>query len=232
MAEKRSIFEEVSETQKPAATPGGVTGGRGTRPARDADLVAGAFRAGGDHDRRGRADAADRQGLSITEWAPLSGAIPPLSAEDWEAEFAAYRAIPEYQLQNRGMSWPSSRSSTGGNGATGSWAGSSGWSGRSASSGFWWLAPCRAAGRGARCSWGGLAGCRVRSAGGWCPPGLAPGMLDVASYRLAMHLGLAFLILALIAWFVLQLGREEAELMPRGGRATAGSRAWRRACCT
>jgi len=28
MAEKRSIFEEVSETRKPAATPGGVTGGR------------------------------------------------------------------------------------------------------------------------------------------------------------------------------------------------------------
>jgi cytochrome c oxidase assembly protein subunit 15 len=30
--------------------------------------------------------------------------MPPLSAEDWEAEFAAYREIPEYQLQNRGMS--------------------------------------------------------------------------------------------------------------------------------
>jgi cytochrome c oxidase assembly protein subunit 15 len=43
--------------------------------------------------------------------------------------------------------------------------------------------------------------------------GLAPGMLDVASYRLAVHLGLAFVILALIAWYVLQLGREEAELM-------------------
>jgi hypothetical protein len=33
MAEKRSIFEEVSETQKPAATPGGVTGGRGRAKA-------------------------------------------------------------------------------------------------------------------------------------------------------------------------------------------------------
>ena len=43
-------------------------------------------------------------GLSITEWAPISGAIPPLSAEDWQREFDAYRQIPEYQLQNRGMS--------------------------------------------------------------------------------------------------------------------------------
>ena len=43
--------------------------------------------------------------------------------------------------------------------------------------------------------------------------GLAPGMFDVASYRLAVHLGLAFVILALMAWYVLRLGRAEAELM-------------------
>lgn len=42
-------------------------------------------------------------GLSITEWKPLSGAIPPLSAAEWEAEFANYRRIPEYQLLNHGM---------------------------------------------------------------------------------------------------------------------------------
>ena len=38
-------------------------------------------------------------------------------------------------------------------------------------------------------------------------------MVDVASYRLAVHLGLAFLILAFIAWYAFRLGREEAELM-------------------
>ncbi len=43
--------------------------------------------------------------------------------------------------------------------------------------------------------------------------GLEAGMLDVASYRLATHLGLAFLILSLITWFVLHLGRDEAGLM-------------------
>lgn len=43
-------------------------------------------------------------GLSITEWKPLSGAIPPLSDEAWRAEFAAYKRIPEYQQINHGMS--------------------------------------------------------------------------------------------------------------------------------
>ena len=39
------------------------------------------------------------------------------------------------------------------------------------------------------------------------------GVLDVASYRLATHLGLAFVILGFIAWFIFQLGREDRELM-------------------
>jgi len=43
-------------------------------------------------------------GLSITEWRPVTGAIPPLSEEAWEAELEKYRQIPEYQLQNKGMS--------------------------------------------------------------------------------------------------------------------------------
>ena len=43
-------------------------------------------------------------GLSITEWAPIAGAIPPLSAADWAAEFDRYRLTTEYQTVNRGMS--------------------------------------------------------------------------------------------------------------------------------
>jgi cytochrome c oxidase assembly protein subunit 15 len=43
-------------------------------------------------------------GLSITEWKPVTGAIPPLSAEVWEEEFDKYRQIPQYQLVNKGMS--------------------------------------------------------------------------------------------------------------------------------
>ena len=43
-------------------------------------------------------------GLSITEWKPITGAIPPLTGAQWETAFAAYRQIPEYQQINRGMS--------------------------------------------------------------------------------------------------------------------------------
>ena len=39
-------------------------------------------------------------GLSITEWKPISGAIPPLTHADWERAFALYRATPEYQQIN------------------------------------------------------------------------------------------------------------------------------------
>src|SRR5205085_1478771 len=42
-------------------------------------------------------------GLSITQWKPISGALPPMSAADWQAEFNGYKAIPQYQLINRGM---------------------------------------------------------------------------------------------------------------------------------
>ncbi len=42
-------------------------------------------------------------GLSITEWKPVTGAVPPLSEAQWQAEFAKYQRIPEYQLVNQGM---------------------------------------------------------------------------------------------------------------------------------
>ena len=43
-------------------------------------------------------------GLSITEWKPVSGALPPLTAADWEREFALYRETTQYQQLNVGMS--------------------------------------------------------------------------------------------------------------------------------
>ena len=43
-------------------------------------------------------------GLSITEWKPIMGAIPPLNAEQWASAFEKYKAIPQYQLVNAGMS--------------------------------------------------------------------------------------------------------------------------------
>lgn len=43
-------------------------------------------------------------GLSITEWKPLSGTIPPLNPAQWQAEFDHYKQIPQYRIMNQGMS--------------------------------------------------------------------------------------------------------------------------------
>jgi cytochrome c oxidase assembly protein subunit 15 len=43
-------------------------------------------------------------GLSMVEWEPVTGVVPPTSEERWMREFDAYRASPEYQQVNRGMS--------------------------------------------------------------------------------------------------------------------------------
>ncbi|OWP01610.1 cytochrome c oxidase assembly protein cox [Marssonina coronariae] len=42
-------------------------------------------------------------GLSITEWRPVTGSLPPLSQADWDSEFSKYRASPEYKLLNPHM---------------------------------------------------------------------------------------------------------------------------------
>lgn len=42
-------------------------------------------------------------GLSITQWKPISGIIPPLNDAQWQAEFDHYKRIPEYQQLNQGM---------------------------------------------------------------------------------------------------------------------------------
>jgi cytochrome c oxidase assembly protein subunit 15 len=52
----------------------------------------------------GGATRLTESGLSITEWQPVSGVIPPLSEAQWAVEFEKYRGIPQYQLLNHGMS--------------------------------------------------------------------------------------------------------------------------------
>jgi heme a synthase len=42
-------------------------------------------------------------GLSITEWKPITGAIPPLTHAQWEDAFRLYQQIPEYQQLRQGM---------------------------------------------------------------------------------------------------------------------------------
>jgi cytochrome c oxidase assembly protein subunit 15 len=52
----------------------------------------------------GGATRVTESGLSIVEWKPVTGAVPPLGEADWQAEFAKYKTIPQYERLNRGMS--------------------------------------------------------------------------------------------------------------------------------
>src|SRR5262249_59872848 len=51
----------------------------------------------------GGATRLTESGLSITEWKPVTGALPPLSAAEWERAFEAYKLIPQYRSLNAGM---------------------------------------------------------------------------------------------------------------------------------
>jgi len=52
----------------------------------------------------GGATRLTESGLSIVEWKPVSGVLPPMSDASWQAEFEKYQAIPQYRELNRGMS--------------------------------------------------------------------------------------------------------------------------------
>ncbi len=51
----------------------------------------------------GGATRLTHSGLSMVDWKPITGILPPLNTADWEAEFAQYKQFPEYQKLNRGM---------------------------------------------------------------------------------------------------------------------------------
>ncbi len=52
----------------------------------------------------GGATRLTESGLSIVEWKPITGVLPPLTAAQWQTEFEKYQAIPQYRILNRGMS--------------------------------------------------------------------------------------------------------------------------------
>jgi len=52
----------------------------------------------------GGATRLTESGLSITEWQPVTGALPPLNEAQWQTEFQKYQAIPQYRQLNAGMS--------------------------------------------------------------------------------------------------------------------------------
>ena len=52
----------------------------------------------------GGATRLTESGLSIVEWRPVTGVLPPMSQEVWQAEFTKYQQIPQYRELNHGMS--------------------------------------------------------------------------------------------------------------------------------
>ena len=217
MSGKRSIFEEVSDqtpTWETAAT-GGI--GRGRGGARRGvrawlmvlfALVVAMIVVGG-------LTRLTDSGLSITEWRPVTGALPPLTQADWQAEFDKYKEIDQFRLMNNWMELSDFKQI------------------------YWWEWGHRQLGRLIGLVWFvGFAGFLVarKIPPGWTGRLLIPGLLgglqgaigwwmvasgvtqgtdtvSVASYRLALHLGLAFAILGVLGWYVLLLGRDERSLM-------------------
>ncbi|MDB9991584.1 COX15/CtaA family protein [Amylibacter sp.] len=165
-------------------------------------------------------------GLSITEWNVIKGAIPPLSDIAWALEFDKYKNIPEYQLQNKGMSLGDFKVI------------------------YWWEWGHRQLGRFVGLVWligfvylnlrkkipnawklrmlfVGLLGGLQGAIGWWMvSSGLVGRMVDVASYRLATHLGLAFIILGTLFWFVMRVERTDVDLMQSRRRSNLQSIRW------
>lgn len=138
-------------------------------------------------------------GLSIVQWQPLTGVLPPLSDSDWNALFAQYQATPEFRLMNAAMTLEEFRPL------------------------FWWEYAHRLLGRAAGAvfllpfvhfvltgrvtrtlAWR-LAGIFVlgglQGALGWYM--VASGLVDdphVSALRLAAHLGMALMLIGLLLW--------------------------------
>ena len=221
MSDKRSIFEEVAETGPKEGAPAQRAPRADGRPLIRLWLIlllamVVAMTALGGWTR------LTDSGLSITEWKPISGAIPPLSEADWKAEFDKYRQIPEYQLQNKGMSLAEFKRIF-------FWEWAHRLLGRSIglvwAVGFLWFLARRQVPKGwtGRLLLPGLLGAGQGALGWWMvSSGLSGRMVDVASYRLALHLGLAFVIMGVILWLILLIGRSGAELLQARRSREAG----------
>lgn len=165
-------------------------------------------------------------GLSITQWKPLSGALPPLDAAAWDDLFRRYQATPQYKIVNAGMSLAAFKSI------------------------FWWEWAHRLLGRGVgllfaaplavflalrkiprrliRPCLGLLAlGALQGLVGWWMVRSGLEARTSVAPERLATHLGLALLLFCALIWTALEAWSGEADPAPR--RIRDSGLAWTRA---
>lgn len=214
MSYKRSIFEEVgNDTKITAAVVGAISRDEGSERGLVrlwlwalVGLIVIMITVGG-------LTRLTDSGLSITEWDPVMGAVPPLNVAAWDVAFAAYKTTAEFTLQNTAMSLAEFKTI------------------------FWWEWGHRQLGRFIGLVW--LAGFLLLLALGKLPKtrrlllfaigpfiglqgfigwlmvnsGLDGVRIDVASYWLMTHLGAAFALLGYIFWILQLFGRSEAELL-------------------
>jgi heme a synthase len=152
----------------------------------------------------GGATRLTESGLSIVEWKPVTGALPPLNQAQWTEAFEAYKSIPQYRELNAGMSLGEFKTI------------------------FWWEWSHRLLGRVIGVAyllpflfflWRGVvsAGLRRRlwlifglgalqgAVGWWMVASGLSARVEVSHYRLATHLVLALLIFAGIVWTLRRL---------------------------
>ncbi|WP_239467981.1 COX15/CtaA family protein [Microvirga arvi] len=139
-------------------------------------------------------------GLSITEWRPVTGAIPPLTEQAWLVEFEKYRQISQYELVNKGMTLSEFKFIY-------AWEWGHRQLGRLIGLVFflplaWFWARGVIKGRLALTLLGIGALGGLQGAIGWImvASGLEPGMTAVAPIKLALHLTIASIILACLVW--------------------------------
>lgn len=170
----------------------------------------------------GGATRLTKSGLSIVEWKPVTGVLPPLSEPDWQAEFKKYQEIPQYRERNSGMSLHEFKTI------------------------YWWEWSHRVFARltGAVFLvpflfflWRGWipprlrvrlwtifgAGAALGAVGWWMvSSGLAGSeRVSVSQYRLAFHLTLACVIYAAVLWTAQDLMPRPPKAVPRRLRVTA-----------
>ena len=168
----------------------------------------------------GGATRLTESGLSIVEWKPVTGSVPPLSEAQWTEAFEAYKKIPQYRELNAGMSLSEFKEI------------------------FWWEWSHRLLGRFIGVAYllpflfllwrGGLSGELKRrlwllfalgglqgAVGWWMVASGLAGRTEVSQYRLATHLLLALLIFAGIVWTVRRLEERPQIAAPARLRFTS-----------
>jgi heme a synthase len=153
----------------------------------------------------GGATRLTESGLSIVEWKPVTGALPPLGEAQWSAAFEAYKKIPQYNALNAGMNLAQFKTI------------------------FWWEWSHRLLGRAIGMVyllpflyflWRGALGAELKrrlwvifglgalqgAVGWWMVASGLSERIEVSHYRLATHLVLALLIYASIVWTLRRLG--------------------------